>query len=367
MGQNLITGVWNTGDIWSLKLSEDWGRVVGTPRKLLSFPATQVEHFSFSAGRLIFGARSINYDIASIETDAGSGAAAGEATRLTDDPEWSGDGSVSLDGTRLAYAGETADRSMRVWIKDLRTGEARIVNDRLMPAGAVRISPDGRQVAFAGLEGGPGERFDGRAGTRQEPALYVHDLAKRETREICEDCGQAEGWMSSSDKILMTIDPPEAGDTSIWLVDVASASRTLLAENLHFPTPVFSHDDRRVVFGDGDRILSAAFRGDRLAPQGEWTELISGGRVRYCNVSPDGRVLYFTSNRDSYWCIWARRIDPDSGAPAGEVFPVHHAHRFRSGMAQSFGTNLTVAGNRLIFNWVEDSGNIWMVEGVGLD
>ena len=92
-----------------------------------------------------------------------------------------------------------------------------------------------------------------------------------------------------------------------------------------------------------------------------------GTLTRFTTASPEGNHVYFTSNRDSYWCIWGRRTDPDSGSPIGEIFSVYHSHGFRSGIAGSWDARLALAADKLAFDWAEDHGNIWMVEGVELD
>ena len=354
-------------ELWHLKFSPDWSSIEAA-RRLLRFPSAAAHYASLVDGRLIFASRSTNIDLMSLPIDAEQGKIRGPVERLTDDPVWSGDASVSADGSKISYTGETSDRAMRPWFKNLLMGERFTIDDRLMPASEVQISPDGTRVAFAGVEGGPGERFDGAGGSLQSTSLFIHDLTTSTTSEICRDCGEAEGWMSNGEKILATIDPPGRANTSIWLVDVASGQRTLLLEDLRFPKPVFTKGDTRLVFSNHDRIISAPYRDGRLAPEGEWIELVSEGtRCRFPVLPPGGKVLYFTSDRDSYWCIWARRIDPEGGGPLGEVFEVFHSHRFRSRMPQGFSASLAVGPDKLIFNWIEDSGNVWMLENVHLD
>ena len=138
----LVAGVLGSGDIWHLKLSPDWSGIEGTARRLLRFPSV-VEFPNLVDGHLVFGARSRNIDIMSLPIDAEEGKIRGPVQRLTDNPTWSAYASVSADGSKIAYTGETSERSMRPWFKDLVTGESFAVDERLMPAGVVRISPDG--------------------------------------------------------------------------------------------------------------------------------------------------------------------------------------------------------------------------------
>jgi hypothetical protein len=165
------------------------------------------------------------------------------------------------------------------------------------------------------------------------------------------------------------MNPPGGGNDSIWLVEIESAKRTLLAEGLSAAIPPsFIHQDKRIVFGNGDRVVAAPYRGGRMAPQAEWIELApSGHQKRYPVVSPRGRMLYYAASADSHWCIWAQPIDPTTAQPQGEPFALYHSHRFREGVAPSWGTQLEIGPDGLVFNWQKDSGNIWMLDGVRLD
>ncbi|MCP5109673.1 MAG: hypothetical protein GY953_02435 [bacterium] len=80
--------------------------------------------------------------------------------------------------------------------------------------------------------------------------------------------------------------------------------------------------------------------------------------------SPDGNMIYFTSDRDGFRCIWACRLEPASKQPLGDPFPVHHFHQLRPSMltVDRDRLGLAVAPDRLIFPLNEMTGNIWMME-----
>jgi hypothetical protein len=48
--------------------------------------------------------------------------------------------------------------------------------------------------------------------------------------------------------------------------------------------------------------------------------------------SPDGNLLYFTSNRDGFFCLWAQRLGSTTKRPRGLPFTIKHFHRTRLSM-----------------------------------
>ena len=84
---------------------------------------------------------------------------------------------------------------------------------------------------------------------------------------------------------------------------------------------------------------------------------------RYAEWSPDGNMLYFLSERDSFRCIWAQRLDPVTKRPTGDAFAVRHFHTSRRSLTtigDPVNLGLSVAIDKLIFSMVERTGNIWM-------
>ncbi len=79
--------------------------------------------------------------------------------------------------------------------------------------------------------------------------------------------------------------------------------------------------------------------------------------------SPDGRRIYFLSNRDGPNCVWARDVDAVSKRPTGESFAVAHFHSARrliqGPTANSGSIGLSAAGNFLVLTLTDTKGNIW--------
>jgi hypothetical protein len=88
--------------------------------------------------------------------------------------------------------------------------------------------------------------------------------------------------------------------------------------------------------------------------------LYSGTRnERTAGMSPDGGVLYLLLERDGFRCLWALKVDPETGAARGEPFVVAHLHD-ASLVWGSTGMGSAVARGLFLADLFETTGNLWM-------
>ena len=85
-----------------------------------------------------------------------------------------------------------------------------------------------------------------------------------------------------------------------------------------------------------------------------------GGNI-YPFWSPDGKLLYFVSNRDGFSCVWAQPLDRASGRPVGPPRDVLHLHSATRSLAHvRMGVwGFSLARDRLVFSLGEKTGNLW--------
>jgi hypothetical protein len=113
------------------------------------------------------------------------------------------------------------------------------------------------------------------------------------------------------------------------------------------------------------RIFVTPFRPGEPAPENQWVPApdnpIWDDKPRW---SPDGRLLYFLSERDGFRCLWALPFDAAKRRPSGPVFAVYHSHLARQSMLNlDLGPlDTAVAPGKFIFNMAERTGNIWMAD-----
>ena len=332
-------------NVWHVPFDSTKLQVTGAPKRLTS--GTNLDESpSLAAGRLVFSNKIENPDIWSLPMDSAAARVAGEPRRVTEDLAPNINSSVSADGKFVAYSTQRGQYDV-VW-KSLVTQQERVLATTVHSP-QPRISADGRSVAFNVQEGirivpetgGPGKTVgkdmtvrswtqDGKrlvVTTRRTPATGLLDL--------------------STGEAVLFLPPTQAGNSA--------------------PRP--SPDARWVVLyqpvdNDHSRMFLVPARTSPV-PENEWIALNDGA---YFDVlpefSPDGKIIYFLSQRDGFRCHWAMRIDPATGKRIGDPFPLQHYHSARVSPAfvRPGRAANGVARDKIVFTMAERTGNIWMAE-----
>ncbi|MBI1791943.1 MAG: PD40 domain-containing protein, partial [Acidobacteria bacterium] len=100
-------------------------------------------------------------------------------------------------------------------------------------------------------------------------------------------------------------------------------------------------------------------------PPGEWVALTGGEHWETApQFSPDGKLVYFTSDRDAWRCIWAQRVHSTTGQPDRDPFAVHHMHTARRSPAlvPLNAIDMFVGANRIVLGMGELTGSIWLAK-----
>jgi Tol biopolymer transport system component len=237
-----------------------------------------------------------------------------EFTQLTTQPgvEWFP--SISPDGKWLVYVGDSGGHK-HIYLQSVSgqtpldiSGEASTDDDD-QPA----FSPDGERIAFRSSRAGAGLFVMGRTG----------EAPRRVTQH-----GFRPAWSPDGTRLVFAVENVElnpqnvARKSELWTVEVATETATRLFEG-DAVMPAWSPHDRRIAY---TRRIGPPLQADI------WTIPAAGGEPVPITTdsatdwnpawSPDGRYLYFSSDRGGSMNLWRVAVDESSGRCLGEPEPL---------------------------------------------
>jgi len=243
-------------------------------------------------------------------------ATAGTFSRVSEQVGLELEPSISPDGKMVVYTSFTSAGRSDLLVQ--RAGGRNAINLTRDTPGKHRhpaFSPDGERIAFSSDREGGGIFVMGALG---ESLVRVTDFGSRPA------------WSPDGGRIVFETDnwadptgrnPP----SELWIVDVKTREKHKLYEG-DAVQPAWSPNGQRIAFwalpkAGGQRDL--------------WTISAMGGTPRAVTRdaaldfnpawSPDGKYLYFSSNRGGSINVWRVAIDQDSGEVLGEPQPVTRA------------------------------------------
>jgi serine/threonine protein kinase/WD40 repeat protein len=265
----------------------------------------------------------------------------GAATKVTYEPSMEIHPALSPDGRFLAYAGGNPLRT-RVYVRQVSGGRPALLTD---DSTAVEVSPswspDGTRILFANQHGLFSVSASGGAPRQEASARAAGPIIWSQ-------------WSPDGRTIAYV-----AAD-SIFLKATGAAPR-FLATSTSVTGCRWSPDGTRLVCAAGNAyfIMVGALFGN-LAPS--WIELFdarSGAKtvmtdsagINHSPVwSPDGRFIYFVSDREGPTDIYRLRADGGRAAP----------DRLTVGLGVQ-SLSLSADGRRLAYNVYRTVGNVWSV------
>jgi eukaryotic-like serine/threonine-protein kinase len=307
---------------------------------------------------LVFANVASNVDLWSLPMDANQGKATGPPERMTEDAAADVMPDLSPDGRRLAFVSARSGNT-EVWVKDPATGREVVLTAAPAPARMPIFSADGLRVAYS-------------AGTNQKADVYAIPSEGGVAEKLCDGCGDTYEWTRDGRWVVVRSggQPRRVGLVS----PVSRQSGDYLQDPAYsFYSPRLSPDNRWLAtYGRRGpmewRLFIVPFRADGPAPaERNWIAVAEGNNLDMtCRWSPDGNILYFTTRRDGPTCIWAQRLHPSTKHPAGEPWPVYHAHSARLSLDVTGATNIAIARSApaagIVFPMVSRTGNIWMAQ-----
>jgi Tol biopolymer transport system component/predicted Ser/Thr protein kinase len=340
--------------------------------------------------------------------------------RLTTDAGVGTDLSISRDGRKLAYTIRAESR--RIWSLpfDAKNGQIKGTGQPVTSADlrirGLHLSHDGRKLSYLAYREGKQQLWvkslaDGQEKLVSRQVEFEHDFgywSRDDTRLVSRwfpgprpDGAQAIGisivvypatggdaqviafksgheyacsdWTADGQWLLGWDNPRTPGRSQIMLLPVATAphaetqSRVVTSsEEDDLWQASFSPDERWVSFNAEKKTNMTGVSTIYVVPAsgGEWIRVTEG--KHWDDVprwSPDGKTIYFVSNRTGFLNVWGIRFNSKTGNSVGDPFRVT-AFGGPVQLAPIGSNMISVGANRLLANLVESSGNIWVLENV---
>jgi Tol biopolymer transport system component len=298
---------------------------------------------------------------------------------------------ISADGKRIAYSVET--RISNLWSIPLAPGSAAatgppvpFTRDRSMRNNLARFSPDGQKIAFS--------RW--RAGMSAD--IWMADADGRNATQLTANpaTDTQPSWFPEGDRIAFLSDR-NSNHMALWSIALASGKEELLLD-------LGEGVEYAALSPDGKQV---AFNSKRSGTINIWTAAVNGGEAQQLTFdnelmgfpcwSPDGKFLAFEMKRgdDAHLAI----IPSGGGAPTQLTFDPgqSYSHSWspdgekiafaglrngywniywvsRDGKTQKQLTSYaklnayvrypawSPLGNQIVYEYVETTGNIWLLE-----
>jgi Tol biopolymer transport system component len=352
--------------LWQLAVPATTAKASGPPQRLTSGTTLEAKPSVNAGGDIAFASLTANLNIWALPIDAIRGIPNGDLQKATHGA-YDAHTSLSADGRRLVFI-STRSGNPDVWMKDLSTGNETALTATPSHEEQPEITPDGTRVCYVVFERGkPNDIYEMNVNGGPPEKLCDAQMNMRE-------CVRPWDWSPDGTKLLYLLgegrgNRPEDLTTAFGLVDVATRQKSVYLESPRYflARPRFSPDGQWISFTAFEsfgftQIMTAPF--GAMGPSGDqWTAITDAttynDKPRW---SPDGSLLYFTSERDGYRCIYGRRLDPRTKRPAGEAFDVYHSHNARLSLINVpfHLQEISLSRDKMFFNLGETTGNIWM-------
>lgn len=342
-------------NIWRQSISGQQWHAKGAAKRLTSGTGIEAGASLVSllpSKRLVFSVLSSRINLWTLPLDRSGIEPNGNLTRLTDDEAAVGFHDLTADGNLLVFSSNQSGAT-EVWSRDLTTGKEIRLTGGTADEGPT-VDPAGSRFAYS--DGS--EIYVGTMG-----ATGAHGRSRRKIRQTI---GWPYSWSPDGEWLFYAMKP------DYWGVDATHISSgrtyTVFQPRDYDLTYLHASPDNRWVAASAfqdpvSRVQVARFREAATIQAKDWFSIADdAAQEDWPMWSSDGKLVYYTSYRDGFRCIWAQLLDNDTKRPSGPPVAVYHSHSARVSLRNAGLDHLkiSVARDKLVFNMGELRGNLWM-------
>jgi len=305
-------------------------------------------------GRVFFTDMTVAMNVWSLAALPDDGTVSATPLKLTQDLMQNFGPSVSRDGSKAAFTAFGGAQAARIEmrVKDTRTGKESIIPVQGTSVNHMtRLSPDGSLLAYQDVVEGKARSF-------------VVAPGAAAARELCEGCF-VPGFFPGNDSVLAQVKPNE-----MQKMDLRSGEKKTI---LSSPQDIIedaslSPDGRWIAWLAGEPDGRAAVRISPVdtAQHGTQDAITIAEADHYLGQpgwSPNGRWLYYLSEKNGRCSLFARELDPRTKTPAGEEREVFASTENRLWLNFPKGNGaIAVAADRIVFEATGMTGNIYLAK-----